>query len=87
MIGVWFFCICLVLFSMNTCADFYCLQNFGILLWDLAVVMKFGCHIDRTISFYSMIGAQFSCVYHVLFSTNMQIFPVCRILVFCYNIK
>ena len=40
-----------VLFSMNTCADFCCLRNlgvfaFGFLLRDLAVVTKFGCHID-----------------------------------------
>ena len=68
---------------MNTCADFCCLQNFGVLLRDLVVVTKLGCHIDRTISFLSMIGTQFC----VLFSTNMQIFPVCRILVFCYEIK
>ena len=44
---------------------------------------RFSGHIDRTISFLSMIGTQFC----VLFSTNMQIFPVCRILVFCYEIK
>ena len=51
MIGVRFFCVYHVLFSMNTCADFYCLQHFGVLLQDLAVVVaKFGCHIDRTIS-------------------------------------
>ena len=49
MIGVRFFCVCRVLFSMNTCADFCYLQNFGVLLRDLAVVMKFGCQIDRTI--------------------------------------
>ena len=51
MIGVRFFCVCRVLFSMNTCADFCCLRNFGVLLQDLAVVTKIGCHIDRTISF------------------------------------
>ena len=51
MIGVRFFCVCHVLFSMNTCADFCCLWNFDVLLRDLAVVTKFGRHIDRTISF------------------------------------
>ena len=55
MIGVRFFCAYRVLFSMNTCgfflfADFSCLQNFGVLLRDLAVVTKFGCHIDSIIS-------------------------------------
>ena len=50
MIGVQFFCVCHVLFSMNTCVDFSYLQNFGVLLQDLAVVTKFGCHIDRIIS-------------------------------------
>ena len=50
MIGVRFFCVYRVLFSMNTCADFCCLQNFGVLLQDLVVVVKFGCHMDRTIS-------------------------------------
>ena len=46
MIGVRFFCVCRVLSSMNTCADFCCLRNFGVLLRDLAVVMKFGYHIE-----------------------------------------
>ena len=50
MIGVRFFCVCCVLFSMNTYTDFCCLRNFGVLLRDLVVVTKFGCHIDSTIS-------------------------------------
>ena len=53
MIGVRFFCVYRVLFSMNTCGfllftEFWC---FGMRFSGLAVVAKFGCHIDRTISF------------------------------------
>ena len=40
MIEVRFFCVYRVLF----------LWNFGILLRDLVVVAKFGCHIDKDIS-------------------------------------
>ena len=45
--------------------------------------MRFSSYYKIWLSHRLMIGAQF----HVLFSTNMQIFPVCRILVFCYDIK
>ena len=40
MIGVRFFCVCRVLFSTNTFADFCSLRNFGVLLRDLAVVAQ-----------------------------------------------
>ena len=41
--------------------------------------VKFGCHIDRTMSFV-INDLELNSVYY--FPTNKQIFPVCRILVF-----
>ena len=42
-------CLPCIIFHEYMCG-FCCLWNFGVLLRDLAVVMKFGCHIDRIIS-------------------------------------